>query len=90
MATKKAGSSTKNVADVNPKYLGVKLFDGEKAEVGDIIVRQRGTRFLPGKNVGVGRDHTLYAKAGGKVSFKFKRKLRFDGKAVVKSQVSVF
>jgi large subunit ribosomal protein L27 len=69
MAHKKAGGSTRNGRDSNPKYLGVKLYGGQAVEPGNIIVRQRGTRFHPGKNVGIGRDHTLYALAAGTVEF---------------------
>ena len=69
MAHKKAGGSTRNGRDSNPKYLGVKRFGGESVLAGNIIVRQRGTRFHPGENVGVGRDHTLFALADGKVRF---------------------
>ncbi len=70
MASKKAGGSTKNGRDSNPKMLGVKVFGGEAIRSGGIIVRQRGTKFHPGKNVGCGRDHTLYALADGTVEFK--------------------
>jgi large subunit ribosomal protein L27 len=69
MAHKKAGGSTRNGRDSNPKYLGVKKFGGEAAVAGNIIVRQRGTRFKAGENVGVGRDHTLYALEDGRVKF---------------------
>ncbi len=89
MATKKSGGSSKNLRDSNPKYLGTKLHDGEVASVGNILVRQRGTRVLAGKNVKVGKDHTLYAVAGGKVSYKTVRKTRFDGKVLTKKMVSV-
>ena len=78
MAKKKAGGSAKNLTDSNPKYLGVKLADGQQAKIGQIIVRQRGTRIMPGDNVGVGRDHTLFALTDGKVAFTEKRKLNFD------------
>jgi len=70
MAHKKAGGSTRNGRDSNPKYLGVKHFGGESVEAGNILVRQRGTQFHAGDNVGVGRDHTLFALSGGKVEFK--------------------
>lgn len=70
MAHKKAGGSTRNGRDSNPKMLGVKCFGGETVVPGNIIVRQRGTHFHPGKNVGMGRDHTIYAKIMGKVVFK--------------------
>ncbi len=69
MAHKKAGGSTRNGRDSESKRLGVKRFGGESVEAGSIIVRQRGTRFHPGENVGMGRDHTLFAKADGKVEF---------------------
>lgn len=72
MAHKKAGGSTRNGRDSNPKYLGVKTYGGENVIAGNIIVRQRGTKFRPGANVGVGRDHTLFALADGKVKFEKK------------------
>lgn len=89
MAHKKAGGSAKNLRDSNPKYLGTKLYSGETAKTGSIIVRQRGTKIMAGKNVGVGKDHTLFALKGGKVSFRNTRKLHFDGKTVVKKIVEV-
>jgi large subunit ribosomal protein L27 len=79
MAHKKAGGSTKNLRDSNPKYLGVKLNQGEKAVVGNVIVRQRGTRVIPGKNVGLGKDHTIFALKDGVVHFANARKIKFDG-----------
>ena len=69
MAHKKAGGSSKNGRDSESKRLGVKIFGGQRVVAGNIIVRQRGTRFHPGVNVGVGRDHTLFAKADGHVKF---------------------
>ncbi len=69
MAHKKAGGSTRNGRDSESKRLGVKRFGGEAVRAGSILVRQRGTRFHPGVNVGVGRDHTLFAKADGTVRF---------------------
>ena len=72
MAQKKGGGSTRNGRDSNPKMLGVKAFGGEAVSAGSIIVRQRGTRFHPGVNVGIGKDHTLFALADGKVSFAVK------------------
>ena len=72
MAHKKAGGSTRNGRDSNPKYLGVKRYGGESVLAGNIIVRQRGTRFHAGDNVGVGRDHTLFALEDGKVRFENK------------------
>ena len=72
MAHKKAGGSTRNGRDSNPKYLGVKKYGGEAVLAGNIIVRQRGTRFKAGEYVGVGRDHTLYALVDGNVKFESK------------------
>jgi large subunit ribosomal protein L27 len=69
MAHKKAGGSTRNGRDSNPKYLGVKRYGGEEVVSGNILVRQRGTRFHAGENVSVGRDHTLFAVADGTVRF---------------------
>jgi len=69
MAHKKAGGSTRNGRDSISKRLGVKCFGGETVKAGNIIVRQRGTRFHAGTNVGIGKDHTLFAKADGKVEF---------------------
>jgi large subunit ribosomal protein L27 len=76
MAHKKAGGSSRNGRDSNPKMLGVKLFGGEAVSGGNVIVRQRGTKFHPGENVGMGKDHTLYALTDGQVAFKtgFKRR----------------
>ena len=70
MAHKKAGGSSRNGRDSNPKMLGVKLFGGEAVSGGNVIVRQRGTKFHPGENVGMGKDHTLYALTDGQVAFK--------------------
>ena len=72
MAHKKEGSSSRNGRDSESKRLGVKRYGGETVPAGAIIVRQRGTRFHPGVNVGCGRDHTLFAKAGGTVLFQRK------------------
>lgn len=72
MATKKAGGSTRNGRDSEAKRLGVKRFGGESVLAGSIIVRQRGTKFHAGSNVGMGRDHTLFATADGKVKFEVK------------------
>jgi len=72
MAQKKGGGSTRNGRDSKPKMLGVKAFGGELISAGSIIVRQRGTRFHPGTNVGVGKDHTLFALVDGHVSFAIK------------------
>ncbi len=72
MAQKKGGGSTRNGRDSKPKMLGVKAFGGEAISAGSIIVRQRGTRFHAGANVGIGKDHTLFALANGTVSFAVK------------------
>ena len=72
MATKKAGGSTRNGRDSNPKMLGVKMFGGQAVTAGNIIVRQRGTEFHAGTNVGMGRDHTLFATADGVIKFEVK------------------
>ena len=72
MAHKKAGGSSRNGRDSNAKRLGVKAFGGELITAGAIIVRQRGTKFHPGTNVGVGKDHTLFALVDGHVSFNVK------------------
>ena len=72
MAHKKAGGSTRNGRDSESKRLGVKLFGGQAAKAGNILVRQRGTKFHPGTNVGLGRDHTLFALADGQVKFEIR------------------
>jgi large subunit ribosomal protein L27 len=72
MSKTKGGGSTRNGRDSQPKMLGVKVFGGQKVPAGSIIVRQRGTRFHAGDNVGVGRDHTLFALVDGEVSFAVK------------------
>ena len=72
MAHKKAAGSTRNGRDSESKRLGVKKFGGEIVIPGNILVRQRGTKFHPGDNVGLGKDHTLYAKSEGKVEFRIK------------------
>ncbi len=79
MATRKAAGSAKNLTDSKPKYLGTKLYAGETATAGAIIVRQRGTKIMPGNNVGLGRDHTLFALKAGKVFFSERRMKHFDG-----------
>ena len=75
MAQKKGGGSTRNGRDSKPKMLGVKVFGGEMVSAGSIIVRQRGTRFHPGNNVGIGKDHTLFATVNGHVNFATKGEL---------------
>ena len=89
MASTKAGGSTKNLRDSQPKFLGVKLADGAKARPGMVIVRQRGTKIEAGANVRVGRDHTLFAMAEGTVRFSTKRKRAFDGNLMTKKVASV-
>jgi large subunit ribosomal protein L27 len=69
MAHKKAGGSSRNGRDSQAKRLGVKVYGGEKVNAGQILVRQRGTRVHPGSNVGIGRDHTLYARVNGEVKY---------------------
>jgi large subunit ribosomal protein L27 len=69
MAHKKGGGSTRNGRDSNPQYLGIKAFGGEAVSGGSILVRQRGTKFYPGTNVGLGKDYTLFAKVSGTVKF---------------------
>ena len=76
MAHKKGLGSSRNGRDSNPKYLGVKVFDGQSVTGGEIIVRQRGTRFRPGDGVGIGRDHTIFAKRPGVVQFSTGRRGR--------------
>jgi len=89
MASTKAGGSAKNLNTSNPKYLGVKLADGQAARPGMVIVRQRGTKIDAGKNVKIGRDHTLYSMVSGKVAFRERRKTNFDGRVVRKKIVDV-
>lgn len=89
MAHTKAGGSTKNGRDSGPKFLGVKVGDGQSARPGMVIVRQRGTKIEAGKSVKVGHDHTLYAVATGRVAFRNRRKTNFDGRVVSKKVVDV-
>ena len=89
MAHKKAAGSTKNGRDSNPKYLGVKIADGSLAQIGSIIVRQRGSDVTLGRGVKMGRDHTIYAVKNGTVKFSNKRKTHFDNSIVTKKVVSV-
>lgn len=72
MAHKKAGGSSRNGRDSESKRLGVKRYGGQEISAGEIIVRQRGTHFHPGENVGMGRDHTLFARAAGRVDFRIR------------------
>ncbi|HWO07240.1 MAG TPA: 50S ribosomal protein L27 [Candidatus Paceibacterota bacterium] len=89
MATTKATGTAKNLRDSNPKYLGVKRADGASVNIGEIIVRQRGSRIMAGKNIGVGKDYTLFSKIAGIVKFGLKRKTNFDGRTVTRSIVDV-
>ena len=89
MSQKKGGGSTKNLRDSNPKYLGVKRNHGEAVKTGEVLVRQRGTKMNAGKNVKVGRDHTLFAATEGTVNIRTARKKRFDGKILQKKVVDV-
>ncbi len=89
MATTKAAGTAKNLNDSNPKYLGVKRSDGTKVGIGEIIVRQRGTKIMAGRNIGIGSDHTLFAKVAGSVKFSTKRKQDFDGRTSVRAQVEI-
>jgi len=89
MAHRKAGGTAKNLRDSNPKYLGIKLADGQKAKSGCIIVRQRGTPIVAGTNVSTGRDHTLFALKDGTVKFGSKRKISFNSNVVIKKVVNV-
>lgn len=89
MAHRKAAGSANNLTDSNPQYLGIKLYDGENAKTGNILVRQRGTVIMAGKNVGMGRDHSLFALKDGTVKYGTKRKTHFNGKTVVKKTVNI-
>lgn len=79
MATKKSGGSTRLGRDSNPKYLGIKLYAGEKVKIGQVIVRQKGTKVRPGKNVKLGKDYTIFAMKDGVVKYTTKRVRKFDG-----------
>lgn len=89
MAHKKSAGTTRNGRDSGPQYLGFKLSPGTKAKPGAIIVRQRGTQFLPGQNVGMGSDHTLFALIEGVVTISHKRKTHFDNTIKKKKVLSV-
>lgn len=89
MSHVKAGGTAKNLRDSNPKYLGTKLYDGQKTKVGSIIVRQRGTKIIPGKNTGLGKDHTIFSLVEGTVKFREVRKTNFNGKVVRRKLVDV-
>lgn len=89
MATKKSAGSAKNLTDSQPQYLGIKRADGQAVRVGEIIVRQRGTKIEGGKNTKIGKDHTIFAMIDGIVSFRNMRKVRFDGSKVTKKAVDI-
>lgn len=80
MAHKKAAGSTENGRDSQAKRLGIKIFGGQAAKAGNIIIRQRGTKFFAGKNVGMGKDHTLFALKAGVVKFQEKQLKKYDGR----------
>jgi large subunit ribosomal protein L27 len=89
MAHKKAAGTTKNGRDSNPRYLGIKITDGDLAQVGSIIVRQKGVNIMAGRNTKMGKDYTVFAVKDGKVKFASKRKMSFDNKMEKKGIVSV-
>lgn len=89
MSTTKSAGSTRLGRDSQPQYLGIKLYAGEKAKAGQILVRQRGTKLIAGKNVGVGKDDTLFALKAGVVGFSTKRKLGFDRSQRIAKVVNV-
>lgn len=89
MAHKKSAGTTKNGRDSNPKYLGIKVSPGSMAQAGSVLVRQRGSNFLAGKNVLMGKDHTLFAVKNGLVSIGYKRKTHFDNKVIKKKVLHV-
>jgi large subunit ribosomal protein L27 len=89
MATKKAAGTASNLTDSKPKYLGIKKNHGQFVVAGNILVRQRGTNFRPGTNVGLGKDHTLFSLVNGKVVFTHKRKDNFDYTSTVRKVVNV-
>ncbi len=89
MAHKKSAGVSKNGRDSNPKYLGVKVTPGTAITAGSIIVRQRGSDTLPGQNVSMGKDHTLFALVDGVVSISYKRKTHFDNTTKKKKVMSV-
>lgn len=89
MAHRKAGGTARNLRDSNPKYLGVKLYAGEKAKPGSIIIRQRGTRFVAGPGVAMGKDHTIFALKNGIVAVGSRRKTGFNAKVKKLKVVSV-
>lgn len=89
MAHKKAGGSAKNLRDSKPKYRGVKVFGGQEAVAGNIIIRQKGSKYECGKNTYLGNDFSVHAKVDGTVVFSKKKKARFDGRKYLKTVVDV-
>ncbi len=89
MSTSKSSGSTRLGRDSNPKYLGVKRYGGQSVKVGQIVIRQRGTKFIPGLNVKKGKDDTLYAKKDGKVKFSTKRVKKFNGTQRIAKVVTI-
>ncbi|MDD5569182.1 MAG: 50S ribosomal protein L27 [Candidatus Pacebacteria bacterium] len=89
MSKTKAAGTSRLGRDSQPKYLGVKLYAGQTAKIGSIIIRQRGSKFIAGKNVRMGKDNTLYAIKNGKVSFDTKKKKKFDGTQRIAKVVNV-
>ena len=89
MAHKKSAGTTKNGRDSNPKYLGIKVTPGARAKSGAILVRQRGSDVLPGENVSMGKDHTLFALTDGLVKMTYKRKTHFDNTVLTKKVMNV-
>lgn len=89
MATKKSGGTVKNGRDSAPKYLGVKLFEGQRVKTGNVIIRQRGTQFAAGRGTSLGKDYTIFATRDGKISFTAKRKTNYAGQKREIKTVSV-
>ncbi|PIP73178.1 MAG: 50S ribosomal protein L27 [Candidatus Lloydbacteria bacterium CG22_combo_CG10-13_8_21_14_all_47_15] len=89
MAHRKAGGTAKNLRDSQPKYLGTKKYAGEKAAIGNVLVRQRGTKIIAGKNTALGTDHTIFATKDGVVSFREVRKTRYDGRMIRRKEISI-
>lgn len=89
MAHKKSAGTTKNGRDSNPKYLGIKVSPGSLTKAGSVLVRQRGSNFLAGENVLMGKDHTLFAVRNGLVSISYKRKIHFNNKVIKKKVLHV-
>ena len=86
----RGGKKTTGISrDARPKYLGVKLYAGQKAKAGSIIIRQRGSEILPGKNVDMGKDYTIFSLVEGEVSYRAKNKTSFDGKTKRRKYVDV-